>query len=100
MDENMKTNLRQGATWKRGLYMILFVIFYSIAEVVIAAVVLFQFLTVLFTGSSNERLLGFGQALSTYVYQVMRFLTFNSEEYPYPFGEWPEDGVQNEVKKS
>jgi len=90
MDENIKKNLRQGDTWKRGLYMLLFVIIYSIAEFVIAAVVLFQFLTVLFTGSTNAQVLAFGQSLSTYIYQIMRFMTFNSDVHPYPFGKWPE----------
>lgn len=89
MDHELKENLKQKKTWLRGLYMLLFAIFYSVAEIVILVVVLFQFLLALFTARTNARLVLFGKSLSTYVYQVMLYLTFNSEDKPFPFGEWP-----------
>jgi len=89
MSDELKGHLKERKTWLRGLYMLLFAIFYTIAEVVITAVVIFQFLLTLFTGNSNERLLKLGQSLSTYVYQILQFLTFNSDHHPYPFGAWP-----------
>ena len=90
MGDEIRQNLRNRTTWWRALYMLLFTIIYGIAEIVVAAVVLFQLLSVLFTGSTNERLLNLGQNLSTYVYQILLFLTFNSDERPYPFGDWPD----------
>jgi hypothetical protein len=31
-----------------------------------------------------------GQALATYTYQIIRYLTFNTEERPFPFdSDWP-----------
>jgi len=89
MSNELKENLKQRKTWLRGLYMLLFAIFYSVAEIVIFVVVVFQFLLALFTARTNARLVLFGKSLSTYVYQVMLFLTFNSEDMPFPFGEWP-----------
>lgn len=89
MDHELKENLKQRKTWLRGLYMLLFAIFYSVAEIVILVVVVFQFLLALFTARTNARLVLFGKSLSTYVYQVMLYLTFNSEDKPFPFGEWP-----------
>lgn len=73
----------------RGLYILLFTFFYGIAEVVLFAVVVFQFLLTLFTGKTNERLLKLGQSLGTYIYQIVLYITFNSEHQPYPFGAWP-----------
>jgi hypothetical protein len=100
MDETLKQNLASSTTWYRGLYMVLFAIFYNIAEIVIGAVVIFQFLFTLFTGRVNQRLLEFGQSLSMYVYQVMRYLTYNSHEKPFPFSDWPttedESGAESE----
>ena len=96
MEEELKQNLRNRATWRRALYMLLFAVFYGVAEIVITVVVLFQLLTVLFTGDTNWRLLTLGQNLSTYVYQILLFLTFNSDERPYPFGDWP-DGAPGEL---
>ena len=89
MSNEVKDNLKSQSTWKRGLYMLLYLIFSRIAEIVMGVIILFQFLLKLFTGETNERLLKLGQGLSTYVYQVFQFLTFNTEYHPYPFGAWP-----------
>ena len=89
MSNEVKENLKSQSTWKRGLYMLLYIIFSRVAEVVLGDIILFQFLLKLFTGETNERLLKLGQGLSTYVYQVFQFLTFNTEYHPYPFGAWP-----------
>jgi hypothetical protein len=89
MDEEIKQHLQKKSTWIRAMYMLLFGIIFGILEVVIVAVVVFQFFTSLFTGKTNDRLLILGQSLSTYLYQITLFLTFNSNFYPYPFGSWP-----------
>jgi hypothetical protein len=89
MSNEITENLKQQSTWIRGLYMLLFAVFYSLAEIVLIAVVVFQFLLKLFTGETNPRLLKLGQSLATYIYQIIEFLTFNSDYQPYPFGAWP-----------
>jgi hypothetical protein len=98
MSGEIKENIKQQSTWKRGLYMLLFAIFYSIAEIVIFAVVIFQFLLKLFTGETNPRLTKLGQTLATYIYQIIQYLTFNSDYEVYPFGAWPK-GEPAELKK-
>ena len=89
MDKTLKTHITDQNTWIRGLTMLLFVVIYAVARLVIGAVVAFQFLSVLFTGTANGRLLKFGQSLGTYIYQIILYLTFNSADRPYPFGTWP-----------
>ena len=89
MSNDVKENLKSQSTWMRGLYMLLYIIFSRIAELVLGVVILFQFLLTLFTGETNDRLLKLGQGLSTYIYQTLQFLSFNSEYHPYPFGAWP-----------
>jgi len=89
MSNDLKQNLKQQSTWMRGLYMLLFSVFYTIAEIVFFAVIIFQFLLKLFTVDTNERLRKLGQSLATYIYQVLQFLSFNSDHHPYPFGAWP-----------
>ncbi len=76
--------------WGRSLYMLLFVLFYSVAEFVLTVTVVVQFFYQVFNARSHPRLLSLGAALAAYIYQVVRFLTFNSEVMPYPFSEWPE----------
>lgn len=82
----------RGETWLRGLFMVLFAVLYTIAEVVVTAVVLLQFLIVVVTGERNERLTGLGERLSVYVYDVLRFLTYNSEQRPFPFSDLRDRG--------
>ena len=89
MSNDVKDNLKSQSTWMRGLYMLIYAVCYTIAEIVLVVVIIFQFLLKLFTAETNERLLKLGQGLSTYIYQILQFLTFNSEYQPYPFGAWP-----------
>ena len=89
MSNEVKQNLKSQSTWMRGLYMLLFAVFYTIAEIVLLAVIVFQFLLKLFTADTNERLRKLGQGLSTYIYQILQYLNFNTEYQPYPFGAWP-----------
>jgi hypothetical protein len=89
VDEKLKQNISERSTWLRGLYMLLFGVIYSVAELVAVAVAVFQFLSKLITGRLNTRLLKFGQSICVFIYQVWQFLTFNREALPFPFGPWP-----------
>lgn len=98
MSNEIKENIKQQSTWVRGLYMLLFAIFYSVGEFVLFAVVIVQFFLKLFTGQTNPRLSKLGQSLATYIYQIIQYLTFNSDYQSYPFGAWPK-GEPSELKK-
>ena len=82
-------HITDGRTWLRGLFMLLFVLIYGITEVIVTAVVILQFLFVLFTGDQNPRLKEFGAYLSEYIYGILTYWTYNSEERPFPFSPWP-----------
>jgi len=90
MNPELKQRLTASATWLRGLFIILFAVIYGIAEVLLMAVVVFQFLATLFTGETNAQLRAFGLSLAAFIYQIVSFVTFNSDEKPFPFGPWPE----------
>ena len=90
MDPQIKSYIKRRASWVRALYMVLFALIYSVAEIVLVAAVVFQFGCVLITGRPNGRLLAFGHSLSTFIYQMVLFFTYNTEERPFPFGAWPD----------
>ncbi len=92
MNQALKQRLTARDVWIRGLYMLLFAFIYGVAELVVVTLVIIQFLIRLLTGDTNDRLLAFGRGLSRYIYQILLFLTFNTEEKPFPFAEWPADG--------
>ena len=86
----LEENLKRRSTWLRLIFMLIFVAIYAITRIVFSAVVVFQFLWVLFTAETNKQLTELGQSLATYTYQIMRYLSFNSEDKPFPFNaEWP-----------
>jgi hypothetical protein len=95
VNQDVKTNLRETGTWWRLLWIILFAFIYSVAEVVVVAVVVLQFGFVLFTGRRNAKLLEFGESLSEFIYQILQYVTFNSDDRPFPFGEWPQHAQQH-----
>jgi len=89
MNDDVKTHIESTETWLRLLFMVLFAVISWIAKLVLIAVVIFQFLVKLLTGDVNERALNLGGQLSTYIYQILNYLTFNTEERPFPFTDWP-----------
>jgi hypothetical protein len=100
MSSDLKENVSNTNTWGRALFMILFGIIYSVAEVVLVAVIVIQFFFVLFTTEKNDRLLVFGKELSTFIYQVFLYQTFNTEEKPFPFADWPKGAGLPEIAAS
>ncbi|GAC21602.1 DUF4389 domain-containing protein [Paraglaciecola arctica] len=90
MDQKTKTTLANLDTWKRGLFMVVFTIISGVAKLIVTLVALFQFITLLFKGQTNEEMIPFGQNLSTYLYQITLFLTFKTDDMPFPFRPFPD----------
>ena len=88
MTEN-KVPFANSDTWVRFAYMVLFTVLLLAARLVISVLVLVQFILVLFSSKDNENLRNLGQGLGKWVYQTIMFLTFNTENKPFPFDEWP-----------
>ena len=89
-DGHFDENVKSRSTWLRLFFMIVVGLLYGISRVVVGAVVVLQFFWVLITGATNKQLEQLGQSLATYTYQVICYLTFNTEERPFPFdSDWP-----------
>lgn len=85
---DVQTNLKKIGTWKRILFMLLFAVILGLVRILLWAVVLLQVASNLLTGSENPNVLSFGQNLSVYVYNILMFLTYNSDDMPFPFADW------------
>lgn len=90
-DKNEEQHYKNRSVWLRGLFMLIFIFFMGVTKFVTIVVVGFQFLVILFTAEKNNNLLMFGKSLSVYEYQVMLYLTYNSEFKPFPMGDWPKE---------
>ena len=82
----LEQNLKSRATWLRLLFMALFGLFISFAGMVGTVIVVIGFFWVLFTGEVNRERRQVGQAIASYIYEVVRYLTFNTDDKPFPFG--------------
>lgn len=87
--EKLRSNITSTSQWLRGIYMLLSVIAVQIAQFVLSFLVIIQFVFSLVTGQSNPRLAQLGHQLNLYVFQILQFLTYNSEEKAFPFRDWP-----------
>lgn len=89
-ENQLEQHITAKSTWLRLLFMLIFVALYGLSRLVTAVVVGIQFVTVLLTGATNDQLKLWGHSLAVYSYEVVRYLTFNTEEKPFPFGrDWP-----------
>ena len=79
--------------WIRGAFILLFAFIYSAAEMVMIAVVVVQFLSIAIKKEKNEKILSFGADLSEFLYQIFRFLSFSSNQRPFPFADWPKGKI-------
>ena len=83
-------NLKSISLWKRLAFMVLFVIAIGITEAIVIIIAVLQFLIKIFTGTTNDKLEDFGFSLGIFVGQIYSFISFKSDETPYPFDrEWP-----------
>lgn len=91
MSDDLKENVMDTNIWMRLVFMLLFAVVFAATRVVLVAVIAVQFLWVLFTANRNEKLLSFGSQLATFLYQIYRYLSFNTEKRPFPFDDFPSD---------
>ena len=86
----VEKHLKSRATWTRFLFIVLCFIQIWLASLVGTVVIVLGFLMVLFTGEVNRELRGIGHSIASYVYDNVRYMTFNTDEKPFPFGSpWP-----------
>ncbi len=94
MKHNVEQNIKQPSTWKRGLYILLYSICFQLSATLLFFIVFFQFMAKLITAETNDQLRKLSRSLASYVYQLILFMSFNSNDKPYPYGDWPEGELE------
>ena len=89
MNEISETPANKHNIWIRGLFMLLMALVYHVSGTVIFFVTVIQFVMMLLADKPNVRLVSFGRSMGRYLQQVVNFLTFVTEEMPFPFNDWP-----------
>ncbi len=90
IDQEINENLKRISTWKRIFFIIVFGAIMGVVRIILWLIVLLQVVYSLLTGNINQNVLDLSKKLSAYVYHIWLFLTFNTEELPFPFSTWNE----------
>ncbi len=79
-------------------YLILFYLIYRITDLVLLLILLVQTILNIFSGEPSDSIKLFGKSLGLYLQQISEFLSYASDEKPYPFSDWPPvEGTINSV---
>ena len=90
-------NLTSEAFWLRLAFMLLFAVMAEIAIPIMMLLVLVQFVFRLFVGRLQAEIYAFSSSLSKFIFQAYQFLSYQSEEKPFPFNDWPKaSGIPNQ----
>ena len=95
-NDQLKSNLTSSKHWLRLVFMLIFAAILQVASIIMWVLVIAQFLFSLVTGADNINLRQFGHSLSIYIFHTLKFLTYASEEKPFPFADWPDVKNSNE----
>ncbi|MEA2046996.1 MAG: DUF4389 domain-containing protein [Campylobacterota bacterium] len=75
---------------ERVLYTILYLIIGRFISMVLFVVTVTQFIYSWLGGEPNQKILLFTKGMSEYTKQLVAYVGFNSDEKPWPVGDWPE----------
>ncbi|MBK5934399.1 uncharacterized protein DUF4389 [Rhodovulum imhoffii] len=76
------------AVWFRGLWMLVLLILFSVAQTLLVITAVLQFAWMLFTRKHNENIADFGEKLGNWMAMNARFQAVSGEEKPFPWSEW------------
>lgn len=91
MSDDVKDNLANSDNWLRVLLVLIYALIFTLAAWVLAFTVGLNLLILVFTGERNDNLAQLGEQISRYLTDIMGYATLNSDDKPFPFGDWPGD---------
>jgi hypothetical protein len=89
MNTELKKKLTATDKWFRLLFVVIYLVVNYVAQFIIWALAAIQFIFALLTGSPNQNLLSFTRGLNAFCYDILQYVTYNTQDKPFPFGSWP-----------
>ncbi len=75
----------------RLFYTVFFFIVFEILKIIIQVSVLFQYVYLIISKKYSHPVRNFTNKVSVYAYRVLRYVTLNENEKPYPFHDFPKE---------
>lgn len=100
MNENIETVIEEkpkNDTKNRLISMVVLALSLGVSIFVLMILILGQVLFGLFAKEQNMALKQMGKKISDYVHESLTYLTFNSDERPFPYRGWDDSSQQKEV---
>lgn len=73
----------------RLLYTLLYVAIFEVVKTIVLLITIFEYFFLLVTLRHNEPARTFANKVATYGYRLMRYVTLNENQRPFPFSEFP-----------
>jgi hypothetical protein len=89
MTEPQAPTLPKRNLWLRAFLVILMAMAYHLATMLLGVLAVVQFVLALVSDAPNARLRAFGQSLGQYLRLIANFVSFATEDVPFPFSDWP-----------
>ena len=88
--EKIETNEREKPGIARALYILLYLIIGRFISMILFVIAITQYIYSWLTGEPNEKILYFTEGLAEYTKQLVSYVGFNTDEKPWPLGDWPD----------
>ena len=82
----------QTSRWGRLIPMLVLIVCFGLAETALYIIAIIQFIWAAVNGKPNEQLTEFGASLAEWMSQDAKYLSYVTEEKPFPWAKWPEQG--------
>lgn len=98
-DNSNASPWKDPAIWGRVVFVVLFLLIFALIVGPLAIILgIVQALFAIFTGEENRNLRGLAAALAEYIREILLFASWNREQRPFPFSEFPRVAEQEEAE--
>ena len=89
MNDESQDTLSRKQVAIRLLYTLLYVAIFEVVKTIVLLITIFEYFLLLITLRHNEPARSFANKVATYGYRLMRYVTLNENQRPFPFSEFP-----------
>tara|TARA_B100000989_G_scaffold108662_1_gene79672 strand:+ start:441 stop:761 length:321 start_codon:yes stop_codon:yes gene_type:complete len=83
-------NIKEPSIWVNFFLKVIYLIFLNFIIPFLGFITLLQLLFSLGSKKPNNNLISFSKKISIYIYQIINFITYSSDERPWPFNTFPD----------
>ena len=83
-------NIKEPSIWVNFFLKVVYLVFLNFIVPFLGFITLLQLLFSIGSKKPNENLVFFSKKISSYIYQIINFITYSSDQRPWPFNSFPE----------